>query len=134
MVIDLSLSDSVIFSGKQLFSAIPSFIANFHIALVSANSSEGFHYSPLKLREYLACGKSCIAPRAGDLPSIFSDCKELLFYEAGNINDLAEKITILFEDNSLHTTLCNNAINLFEREGTWVHELKNVCDRLSINY
>src|SRR5690606_13080584 len=71
MIKEYGLEKFVIMPGKKTFTDIPKFVANFHISLVSAKSSEGFHYSPLKLREYMAAGKAVIAPRAGDLPELF---------------------------------------------------------------
>jgi glycosyltransferase involved in cell wall biosynthesis len=67
LAISLGLEDQVILPGRQPITAIPAYIKNFSIGLVSANSASGFHYSPLKLREYLAMGKAVIAPRAGDI-------------------------------------------------------------------
>lgn len=134
MVKQNNLSDSVIMPGKKAFIDIPKYVANFYISLVSARSSEGFHYSPLKLREYMGAGKAVIAPRAGDLPSLFDDGSDLLFYEAGNYNSLADKILLLLENPELHKVLVNNSISWFEKEGSWTHELKRVCDILKIHY
>ena len=129
---DLNIEKKVIFVGRQPLTAIPLFLVNFHIALVSASLSAGFHYSPLKLREYLALGRAVIAPRAGNLPLLFKDGIDLLFYEPGNPNDLAHKINTLLDDSKLNYAIQNNARELFKREGTWVHELKKVCELLGI--
>jgi len=134
MAREAGLAESVILPGRQRFTDIPSFLANFTVALVSASSSEGFHYSPLKLREYLATGKAVIAPRAGNLPELFKDGKDLIFYDAGNVDDLADKMKALLEDAPLVEALEENAKSLFAREGTWVHELRKVCDILGIEY
>lgn len=131
---ELGISDKVIFTGRKPFTEIPGYLANFDIALVSANSAEGFHYSPLKLREYLAMGKAVIAPRAGNLPELFKDGNDLVFYEAGNGDNLAVKMELLLKDVQLRQKLVTNAIAFFEKEGTWVHELKIVCDKLGIAY
>lgn len=133
MVGELKLDQAVIFPGRQPFTRIPQFVANFHVALVSAASAEGFHYSPLKLREYLATGCPVIAPRAGNLPTLFKDGVDLLFYDTGNANDLAEKMIRLLGDSILHQSLAEQSKALFEKEGTWVHELKNVVEILTIN-
>jgi glycosyltransferase involved in cell wall biosynthesis len=130
---ELGLNDAVIFPGRQPFTMIPQFVVNFYVGLVSASSAEGFHYSPLKLREYLATGCTVIAPRAGDLPELFSDGNDLLFYNAGNSDDLAEKIGALLENTTLRNSLIKRANDWFEKEGTWVHELRGVCSRLNIN-
>lgn len=133
-VINADIKSAVIFPGKQPFTSIPSYVATFHIALVSAKSDEGFHYSPLKLREYLAAGKAVIAPRAGNLPKLFQDLRDLSFYTAGNVSDLAAKLNSLLEDEETRNRLSKNAISLFEHEGTWAQELRKVCNRLGISY
>ncbi len=130
----LNLTDHVILPGRQSFTTVPYFLANFTIALVSAGSAEGFHYSPLKLREYLALGKAVIAPNAGNLSQLFKHGKDLLLYEAGDAEDLAEKMSLLLEHKELRMSLESNAKALFKLDGTWVHELKKVCDILKINY
>lgn len=134
LVDQLGLKDSVIMPGRKKFNEIPSYVANFDISLVSARSAEGFHYSPLKLREYMAAGKAVVAPRAGDLPDIFTDGEDLLLYEAGNPESLAEKILLLLEEPEKHRQLTDNAKAWFEKEGAWIHELKKVCDLLNIPY
>ena len=134
LAVNLGLSRQIIMPGKQPFTAVPSFLANFKIALVSASSAEGFHYSPLKLREYLAMGKAVIAPNAGDLPTLFKEGIELLLYEAGNVEDLFDKMQILLRSSDLHASLEQHARTHFELEGTWAHELRKVCSILNIPY
>lgn len=128
------LTDSVIMPGRKSFVEIPNYVANFDISLVSARTAEDFHYSPLKLREYLAAGKAVIAPNAGNIPSVFQNEKDLLLYEAGSYMDLSEKLLMLLNNKKLHFTLQSNAEKWFKREGSWEHELKRVCDLLQIPY
>lgn len=54
------------------------------MAFVSARTLKGFHYSPLKLREYLAAGKQAFAPNAGEIPSLFKDELHLKLFEPGD--------------------------------------------------
>ena len=129
-----NLEDKVILTGRQEFTDIPQYVSNFDIAIVSARSSEGFHYSPLKLREYKALGKAVIAPRAGELPQLFTDKQDLLLYDTGNVNDLSGKIEELLTNGHLKSNLEKNSINWFQKEGAWIHELKRVCDLLKISY
>jgi glycosyltransferase involved in cell wall biosynthesis len=130
----LGLSDHVILPGKQPITAIPAYVANFTIGLVSTNSASGFHYSPLKLREYLAMGKAVIAPRAGDIPSLFTDGEDIVLYEPGDVDNLALQIERLIDQPNLRNLLEENAVQYFEKEGTWLSEMKKVCDLLKIKY
>lgn len=128
------LENKVILAGKQDFTKIPAYVVNFDIAIVSARSADGFHYSPLKLREYKALGKAVIAPSAGEIPELFENKKDLLLYETGDISDLAAKIEFLLQDQKLSEELERQSIEWFHREGTWKHELVKVCDILGIEY
>jgi glycosyltransferase involved in cell wall biosynthesis len=128
-----NLQDYVIMTGKRDFIEVPSYIVNFDVSVVSARSAEGFHYSPLKLREYLAVGKAVIAPKAGDLPQIFNEGEDLLFYEAGNYHDLSNQILKILEDKKIRNKLVTNAKQWLREEGAWTHELKKVCEILHIS-
>ncbi|UBZ06854.1 glycosyltransferase family 4 protein [Salegentibacter mishustinae] len=128
------LENKVILAGKQDFTNIPAYVVNFDIAIVSARSADGFHYSPLKLREYKALGKAVIAPRAGEIPELFENKKDLLLYKTGDISDMAAKIELLLQDQKLSKELESQSIKWFHREGTWKHELVKVCDILGIEY
>lgn len=130
LVSDLDLGDSVIFAGRQPFAKIPKIISVFDIAIVSARSAEGFHYSPLKLREYLAAGKPSIAPRAGEIPETFRDGVHLLMYEAGDIEDIAEKMGMLLGDAALMRRLTEGAAEYVRGNGTWDVELTRVLEKL----
>ena len=134
LVRENNLEDSIIMPGRKVFDEIPMYIANFYISVVSAANSKDFHYSPLKLREYLAAGKAVIAPNAGNIPYNFKDGEDLLLYEAGNYMDLSSKLLMLLNNKSLHLDLERNAANWFKREGSWTHELKRVCEILKISY
>lgn len=131
--IQVGIEHAVIFPGRQPFVEIPRFIGCFHIGIVSASSARDFHYSPLKLREYLATGCAVIAPKAGDLPELFKDGQDLLFYEAGMASDLAEKITQILNDSNLHQRLVEKSLDMARKEGAWIHELSRVTRALEPN-
>jgi glycosyltransferase involved in cell wall biosynthesis len=131
LVEELNLEKKVIFTGNQKFTDIPDFLSVFDIALVSANSSKGFHYSPLKLREYLACQKATIVPKAGDLLQQFDDEKEVLFYDVEAEDGLVKSMKKLIEDNALGNKLENNGYQKVIKSGTWYSELLNVIQELN---
>jgi len=131
---ELGIEGKILMPGKQPFTSIPSFLVNFDICIVSANSKEGFHYSPLKLREYLAMGKPVIAPYAGNLPVLFKEDVDMVFYDPDNQEDLERKMNFLLEDIDLKKSISENARKHFETEGTWVFELKKVCRMLHLPF
>ena len=122
----LLLKDKIVFTGKVPFTEVNKYVAAFDIALVSASTSSGFHYSPLKLREYMACGKPVIAPEAGDLQKQFINDEEILFYKSGDVKHLSDRILSLVQNIDLREKLGQNSIKITEREGNWRHELNRV--------
>lgn len=124
LVAELGINDAVVFAGRQAFAKIPSFVSMFDIAIVSARSSEGFHYSPLKLREYLAAGKATLAPRAGEIPSIFKHRETVVLYTAGEINDMVTKMTELISDAKFREEVSKRGMEYILSNGTWDNELR----------
>jgi glycosyltransferase involved in cell wall biosynthesis len=130
LVTDLKLNDAVVFAGRQPFASIPAYVSLFDIALVSARSAEGFHYSPLKLREYLAAGKPVLAPRAGEIPQLFRDEYHLKLYTAGNTEELADKLKELIKNKKVASTLAANGRKAALESSTWDVEVKKTIGRL----
>ncbi|SDR69914.1 glycosyltransferase [Gramella sp. MAR_2010_147] len=67
------LSDRVIFSGNVPHNKIHSYISSFDLAVLPSQSNEGFHYSPLKLREFFAAGVPVIASAVGDVETVITE-------------------------------------------------------------
>jgi glycosyltransferase involved in cell wall biosynthesis len=128
----LGIMDNVIFVGKVAFTDIPKYVSGFDIAVVSAGSATDFHYSPLKLREYLVAQKATLAPRAGEIPLIFKDEQQLLLYEVGNERNMEDQLLRLIEDPLLRTRLGEQGRRQILNTGTWDYELSKVISVLKI--
>jgi len=126
LVNELNLSGDVIFAGKQEYVNIPKFVGLFDIALVSAANAKDFHYSPMKLREYMGAGVASIAPKAGELPIIFKDKKHLLLYRAGSAEDMADKILALASDFDFRKRVASNGKEYIHEHGTWDVQLEKM--------
>jgi glycosyltransferase involved in cell wall biosynthesis len=68
--IDAGLAGRVTFTGTVSHAAMPTFLRAMDLAVVSSAAHGGFHYSPLKLREYAACGLPVVAPAEGELSEL----------------------------------------------------------------
>jgi glycosyltransferase involved in cell wall biosynthesis len=126
LVAELKIKDAVLFAGRQPFARIPDYVSVFDIAVVSARSAEGFHYSPLKLREYLAAGKPVLAPRAGEIPQMFTDNVHLKLYTAGDVNDLANAMEAFIKDPALGKQLSTQGKAYALQTSTWDYELNKL--------
>jgi hypothetical protein len=100
------------------------------IALVTACADQTFHYSPLKLREYMACGKPVIAPRAGEMARTLHDGVDAVLYDRADEGTLAERIVALARDPTVRSRIGAHAGQLVADCGTWDHQLARVCEAL----
>jgi glycosyltransferase involved in cell wall biosynthesis len=130
LVSQLNLSHVVVFTGRVPFEEIPLHVAAFAVAVVSASNANSFHYSPLKLREYMAAQCAVLAPRAGEVPKLFVDEKELLLYTVGNENEMSEKMLKLLEDKELRKRIATDGQIRVLDTATWEYELSKIIKRL----
>lgn len=133
LVKELDLEGKVIFTGRIPFLTIPEYVSVFDIAVVSARSAEGFHYSPLKLREYMAAGKAVLAPDAGEIPETFEDEKVLKLFTAGDIKSLANGMLYFIKDTQKRSEIAANGRNKILKMGTWDIELEKALEYLKNN-
>ena len=79
----------VVSTGTVSHDSVPGLLAAMDVALVLAAPGQPFHYSPLKLAEYLASGVAVVAPRSGDIPGQLTDGVDALLYDPGDSRQLA---------------------------------------------
>lgn len=125
---ELGLTDMVYFSGRIPFEEVPLYVAAFDIAVVSAAADEGFHYSPLKLREYLAGSCAVLAPHVGEIPKLFQDEKHLMFYSLNSKTALVEKMLRLLDNPKLRRSIAEAGYKYVLESGTWDFQLNRVIE------
>jgi glycosyltransferase involved in cell wall biosynthesis len=87
------------FLGHLARNSVDTFIARSRIIVLCSICYEGF---PMILVEAMLQGRPVIASRLGGIPEVVEDGVTGLLFEAGNADDLAEKINYLWE----HPELC----------------------------
>jgi glycosyltransferase involved in cell wall biosynthesis len=107
------------FTGAVAPRDVPRFLRAMDVAVVSARPGEGFHYSPLKLREYLACGRAVAAPRVDDVEAFLTDGEHALLYDAGSSAQLADALGALADDDALRARLGADGRALVLATATW---------------
>lgn len=111
--------DTVRFVGPVMHADVPRWIRSFDVSLLLAGAEGDFHYSPLKLYEYLACGRPIVAPRVGDIGEVLSDGEDGLLVPAGDPKAVVIAIVRLAEDRQLRERLCRQAREKAEKQGSW---------------
>lgn len=107
---------------------VPSALSACDIAVYPVPDSDHpyFHRdtSPLKLFEYAAAGVPVIAADTKPVRDVFSD-KEVLFYEAGNTNALAEKLSTSLSDAAGGREHAAHALELVQKH-SWEARMQRV--------
>lgn len=86
------LNERVIFSGNVPHNEIHAYISSFDVAVLPSQANEGFHYSPLKLREFFAAGVPVIASAVGDVELVVEQSKGGWLVPPGSKDSIAEMI------------------------------------------
>jgi glycosyltransferase involved in cell wall biosynthesis len=86
------------FTGTVPHDRVPALLSAMDLGVALARPGEPFHYSPLKLAEYLAAGLPTLAPAARHLVSQLGEEQGVSFVEPGDVDSLAERIRELRED------------------------------------
>jgi glycosyltransferase involved in cell wall biosynthesis len=124
----LGVTNAVVFAGAVAHTQLPSYVAAMDAAVVTARAGQSFHYSPLKMREYLAAGVPVIAPRIGEIPRTVADGLDALLYEPGDRSNFAECMRRIADDRDLGGRLGEAGRQLMLRTGTWAVQLDRMLN------
>lgn len=97
---------------------VPRWIRWFDMAFLLADDS-AFHYSPLKLYEYLACGCPVVAAQVGEVAEVMQHERVGLLVPPGDSVATTSAITRLARDSTLRKGMAVEARSLAERRGSW---------------
>jgi glycosyltransferase involved in cell wall biosynthesis len=126
----LGLQDVVIFSdGFVPVEKIPEMVVDADIGLIPIRISSGTDIMlPTKLLEYVNIGIPCIVPKTGTIMRYF-DNEMVKFFEAENVDSLANAIVELYQDPDKRNSLAQQAMERFGKRYNF-EEQKRVYTRL----
>ncbi|MCW3136530.1 MAG: glycosyltransferase family 4 protein [Canidatus Methanoxibalbensis ujae] len=107
------VADKFVFAGFVKHEEIPKFISAADVGIAPYKPSEemkkhGFYFSPIKIFEYMACGKAIVASDLEIIRDIISANKCGLLAKPGNAEDFASKIEVLLRDEKMRERLGKN--------------------------
>jgi N-acetyl-alpha-D-glucosaminyl L-malate synthase BshA len=103
---ELNIENKVKFLGIR--GGIGALIASTHLMLLPSEQ-ESFGLAAL---EAMACGVPVLASRVGGLPEVIEDGKTGLLFELGNIQEAAEKVVNMLENEKLYESIRKNALGV----------------------
>ena len=116
----LGLGSIVTFSkGFVPVQEIPAMICDADVGLIPLRRSSGTDIMlPTKLLEYVSMGIPCIAPKTGTIARYFDE-KMVEFFEAENVDSLAEAIISLYRNPQRRASIAHEATQRFGAVYAW---------------
>ncbi|MGA3286518.1 MAG: glycosyltransferase family 4 protein [Bacteroidota bacterium] len=114
---------NVHFRGPKYGSELAEIIQN---ALAVVLPTEWYDNSPVAMLHALSLGKPVIASNIDGIPEVLHEHENGLLFEPGNAAELAQKIRMLTEDETLRLKLSENARNYAQRELTSAQRVKKL--------
>jgi glycosyltransferase involved in cell wall biosynthesis len=112
------------FPGTVGYDQMPEYLRLMDVAVVLAPGRGSFHYSPVKLREYQACGRPIVAAASGEMGRSLHDSDDALLVPAGDSAALADAIVRLARDPAAAARLGNRARDTVVASGSWASRLE----------
>ena len=118
MAWQLNLNEHYIFTGSVDHNMIPSYIAAADVCVACFENNDITKCkSPLKIVEYLACGKAIVASNVGEVRNMVGGVGVLT--EAGDPKSLSDGIIHLLRDKGLRERMGKRARERVERKYNW---------------
>jgi glycosyltransferase involved in cell wall biosynthesis len=105
----------------------PRWLRTFDACLLLAAAGP-YHYSPLKLYEYLGCGRPVIAPRIGEMGRILAHGQDAVLVRPENPSEVVAAVATLAGDPGLREAMGRRARLTAERTGSWDARAGTVLD------
>lgn len=124
------LGVDAVFTGTVTHSALAEHLAAMDAAVVVAPDDGAFHYSPLKLAEYLAAGLAVIAPDVPTVASRLVDGTNVLLVPPTDRSALTGAAVRLRDDPALRAAIGRAARAEAEANWSWDEQVRRIRDRL----
>lgn len=105
---------------------IPALIHAMDIVVAPYPRLPFFYYSPVKVYEYLACGKPVVASQIGQIAEIIQHKKTGMLCEPGNIRAYLECIDQLIASPHLRRNIGRAAAGMIRYNHTWGHRARQL--------
>jgi glycosyltransferase involved in cell wall biosynthesis len=121
----------VVCTGTVDHRELQGYLAAMDVALLLAVPGAAFHYSPLKLAEYLAAGIAVVAARAGELPEQLRDGTDALLVPPGDTPRLRTALLRLRDDPQERARLGEAGRTAAVERWSWDRSIRMVLDHLA---
>lgn len=121
VVVKKGLEENVAFVGKVKYDRVPLYIgmATACLALFDRERNDRTGLSPLKIFEYMACGRPVVTTDVGNLKGIIGRHNCGFIVKAGDINAMSQAVMSLVKNSELAKELGDNGREAAVRYYSW---------------
>ena len=119
------------FAGAVAFDDVPRYLRLMDVCVVPADASGVFHYSPTKLREYMACGRAVVAANRGEVGRRFAGGQGVVTVAPGQPDALADAIAGLRDDPDRRRAIGRVGRERVCRTESWHRRLEQIRGALA---
>ncbi len=117
-------------TGTVFHGELPEMLAAMDVGVVLAGADESFHYSPLKLAEYLAAGLPVVAPAIGQLAERLHHEVDCLLVAPGDRDALVRALRRLHADSELREEIGATARQTAVDAWSWDLQVRRVLEAI----
>jgi glycosyltransferase involved in cell wall biosynthesis len=123
---------NVVVTGYVTPERVPEYVSVMDIAIAPYTLQGDFFYGcPMKVFEYMACGKAVVTSSFGAMKAVIKDGFDGFLIEPGNNEAFAERVVNLIEDRTLCSLIGERARRRVVDNFTWMHRaraMSEVCE------
>jgi glycosyltransferase involved in cell wall biosynthesis len=120
------------FTGTVPHHELPAYLAAMDAAVILATREVPFHYSPLKLAEYLAASLPVVAPATGQLAQRLTDGVDAILVPPHDVAAMGVALRRLRDDPEERARLGKAARAMAETEWSWDDQIRRVVEALGL--
>jgi glycosyltransferase involved in cell wall biosynthesis len=126
------LAGTVIFTGQVPHAQMGAYLATMDIAVAPYRApgpdEGGFYFSPLKVFEYMAAGRSVVAPCLGQIGEVIEHGRHGLLYPPDDTRALTAHLRQLIRDPVQRTQMGRAGAALVGQQYTWSGNAQRIAD------
>jgi glycosyltransferase involved in cell wall biosynthesis len=127
---EYKLEQEIRFTGRVAYEQVVNYINTFNVCYL-CKERLSFGFSPLKLYEYLACGRPVIASRVDGVKEVIEEGKCGYLFEPGDAEELAKRIIQSYQERDALQEMGLRGRRLVENKYSWRMTAKRIVKVLN---